>query len=61
MLNTNWAKYPNRFQNLMRAISESMIKYSLRAIFIVKCGISKEDCSSTLKSVGLEDIKAKTN
>ena len=54
--NSNWKEYPQRFNNLMKAISQSGIKESLEALDIGFCEVSEEDARSVLNSLGMMNI-----
>ena len=44
--NSNWEEYPQRFVNLIRAISESDIKNSLEDIYFQDCGITIKEAEN---------------
>ena len=54
--NSNWEDYPERFENLMRAISQSNIKESLWSIEIESCGITMEQGNLIMESLGMDDV-----
>ena len=54
--NSNWEEYPERFGNLMKAVSESGIKESLKEIYIDFCGVTRERVISILESLEIKNI-----
>ena len=54
---SNWEEYPQRFKNLMKAVSLSDIKNSLQNIDITDCGISQEEGQSILEDIGMRNLE----
>ena len=55
--NSNWEDYPERFENLMRAVSKSSIKESLKVIEIEDCGVTIDKGELIMESLGMDDVE----
>ena len=53
----NWIEHPQRFENLMKAISESTIKQSLKDISVEIREMSEDEIINILKKFGMENIR----
>ena len=53
---SNWKIHPERFRNIMRAISESPIQDSLQELRIRGCEITLEECKNLLRSLGMANL-----
>ena len=58
--NCNWREHPDRFKNLMKAISESGVKRSLAFLLLEKWGINKKFYNPVLVSWGMAYVIVKT-
>ena len=47
-----WNEYPHRFENLMKGISDSSIKESLKIVVLSEGWITSQESDSLLKSLG---------
>ena len=56
---SNWKENPLRFENLIKAISESEIKNSLDFILIDGIYPTKEELRTILVSFGMDNIKVR--
>ena len=55
--NGDWAVHPERFENLLEAISNSLaLKNSLKTLNILDCGVSKEKAEQMRKNYGLNEL-----
>ena len=56
--NGDWAVYPERFENLLEAISNSLpLRNSLKTLYIYDCGVSREKAEQVCKKDGLNELK----
>ena len=56
--NGDWAVHPERFENLLEAISNSLaLRNSLKTLHIGDCGVSKEKAEQMRKKYGLNELK----
>ena len=56
--NGDWAAHPERFENLLEAISNSLaLRNSLKTLGITDCGVSKEKAEQVCKKYGLNELK----
>ena len=56
--NGDWAVHPERFENLLEAISNSLaLRNSLKTLNIADCGVSKEKAEQVCKKYGLNELK----
>ena len=56
--NGDWAAHPERFENLLEAISNSLaLRNSLKIFYIADCGVSKEKAEQVCKKYGLNELK----
>mmetsp|Transcript_22119 Transcript_22119/g.19670 ORF Transcript_22119/g.19670 Transcript_22119/m.19670 type:complete len:137 (+) Transcript_22119:440-850(+) len=54
---SGWGTDPTKFNSLIKAISNSGLKNSLRKILIKDCYISEEDCKQMMNKHNLYDIE----
>ena len=55
--NGDWAAHPERFENLLEAISNSLpLRNSLKTLYIGDCGVSKEKAEQVRKKYGLNEL-----
>ena len=55
--NGNWAAHPERFENLLEAISNSLaLRNSLKTLHINGCGVSRENAEQVRKKYGLNEL-----
>ena len=55
--NGDWAAHPERFENLLEAISKSLaLKSSLKTLYIGECGVTKEKAEQMRKKYGLNEL-----
>ena len=55
--NGDWAAHPERFENLLEAISNSLaLRNSLKTLYIGGCGVSKEKAEQVCKKYGLNEL-----
>ena len=55
--NGDWAAYPERFENLLEAISNSLaLRNSLKTLDINGCGVTKEKAEQMRKKYGLNEL-----
>ena len=53
----NWAAHPQRFENLLEAISNSLpLRNSLKTLIIYNCGVSKEKAEQVRKKYELNEL-----
>ena len=56
--NGDWVAHPERFENLLEAISSSVaLRNSLKTLYIGGCGVSKEKAEQVRKKYGLNELK----
>ena len=56
--NGDWAAHPERFENLLEAISNSVaLRNSLKTFHIADCGVSKEKADQVCKKYGLNELQ----
>ena len=56
--NGDWAAHPERFENLLEAISKSLaLRNSLKTLDINGCGVSREKAEQMCKKYGLNELK----
>ena len=55
--NGDWAVHPERFENLLEAISNSLaLRNSLKTLYIADYGVSKEKAEQVCKKYGLNEL-----
>ena len=55
--NGDWSTNPERFENLLEAISNSVaLRNSLKTLYIGDCGVSKEKAEQLRKKYGLNEL-----
>ena len=53
----NWGRYPDKFGNIVEAISKCSLAKSLQSIEIESCGINNETAKELLEEHGLGHIE----
>ena len=54
---SNWKRYPQRFKKLLKAISKSTIKDSLKNLVINQWGVTKKQAKEFLTSLRMKKVK----
>ena len=53
---SNWGDHPERFESLMKTVSESIFKDSLQELVIYECCLVKNDCKLLMESLNMENV-----